>query len=78
MLSPPAITAQLSRGITLTVVPTSVDTASSAELNVGLVVDEPDGVPQSVNSAAATQDTLDRVAMHTVTDTVRVQSLKLL
>jgi hypothetical protein len=77
MLSPPAITAQLTRGVTLAVVPTSLDTASGAELNVSLLVNEPDGAPLSVNSAAAIQDTLDRVAMHSVTDTVRVQSLKL-
>jgi hypothetical protein len=77
IVSPPRITAQLTRGVTLTLVPTSLDTASSAELNVNLLVNEPDGGPQSVNSAAATQDTLDRVATHSVSDTVRVQSLKL-
>jgi hypothetical protein len=77
ILAPPKLTAQLTRGITLTVTPTSLDTASAAELNVSLVVNEPDGAPQSVNSAAATQDLLDRVASHVVTDTVRVQSLKL-
>jgi hypothetical protein len=77
MLAPQKITAQLTRGITLTVTPTSLDTASSAELNVNLAVNEPDGGPQSVNTTAVTQDLLDRVASHTVTDIVRVQSLKL-
>jgi hypothetical protein len=77
ILSPQPITAQLTRGITLTVTPTSLDTASSAELNVSLLVNEPDGSPQSVNTTASTQDTLDRVATHSVSDTVRVQSLKL-
>jgi len=61
ILAPAKITAQLSRGITLVVTPTSLDTASSAELNVNLVVNEPDGGPQSVNTTAATQDLLDRV-----------------
>jgi hypothetical protein len=77
ILSPPRITAELTRGITLTVTPTSLDTASGAELNVSLLVNEPSGGPQSVNSSAATKDTLDRVATHSVSDTVRVQSLKL-
>jgi hypothetical protein len=77
ILAPPKLTAQLTRGITLLITPTSLDTASSAELNVSLVVNEPDGGPQSVNTTAATQDLLDRVASHVVTDTVRVQSLKL-
>jgi IPT/TIG domain len=77
ILAPPKLTAQLTRGMTLLVTPTSLDTASSAELNVSLVVNEPDGGPQSVNTTAATQDLLDRVASHVVTDTVRVQSLKL-
>jgi hypothetical protein len=77
ILSPQPITAQLTRGITLIVTPTSLDTASSAELNVSLLVNEPDGGPQSVNTTAATLDTLDRVANHSVTDTVRVQSLRL-
>jgi hypothetical protein len=77
MLAPQKAIAQLSRGITLTVTPTSLDTASSAELNVNLLVNEPDGSPQAVNTTSTTQDLLDRVASHVVTDTVRVQSLKL-
>jgi len=77
MLAPQKAVAQLARGITLTVTPTSLDTASSAELNVNLLVNEPDGAPQSVNTTSTTQDLLDRVASHVVTDTVRVQSLKL-
>ncbi len=77
ILAPPRITAQLTKGVTLIVTPTSLNTASSAELNVNLTVNEPDGGPQSVNTTAATQDLLDRVASHVVTDTVRVQSLKL-
>jgi hypothetical protein len=77
MLAPQKLTAQLTKGITLIVTPTSLDTASSAELTVSLSVNEPDGGPQSVNSTAVTQDLLDRVSSHLVTDTVRVQSLKL-
>jgi hypothetical protein len=77
MLAPQRAVAQLARGITLTVTPTSLDTASSAELNVNLLVNEPDGSPQTVNTSTTTQDLLDRVASHVVTDTVRVQSLKL-
>jgi hypothetical protein len=77
ILSAPKVEAQLTRGITLQVTPTSLDTADSAELNVNLLVNEPDGSPQSVNSATATQDLLNRVAQHQVTDTVRVQNLKL-
>lgn len=77
ILAPQKLTAEVSRGITLVVTPTSLDTASSAELNVNLVVNEPSGAPQSVNSSAVTRDLLDRVATHTVTDTVRVQSLRL-
>jgi hypothetical protein len=56
---------------------TSLDTASSAELNVNLLVNEPDGSPQAVNTTTIRQDLLDRVATHSVSDTVRVQSLKL-
>jgi IPT/TIG domain len=77
MLAPQKLTAQLTKGVTLIVTPTSLDTASSAELAVSLSVNEPDGGPQSVNSTTATQDLLDRVSSHLVTDTVRVQSLKL-
>jgi hypothetical protein len=77
ILSPPTVTAQLTRGVTLAVTPTSLDTASSAELNVSLIVNEPDGGPQSLSGSVATNDFLDRVASHVITDTVRVQSLKL-
>ena len=77
ILAPPKVTAELTKGVTLTVTPTSLDTASSAELTVNLLVNEPDGGPQSVNSTATKQDLLDRVASHQVTDVVRVQSLKL-
>ncbi len=77
ILAPPKLTAQVTRGITLVVTPTSLDTASSAELNVNFIANEPDGAPQSVNTTAVTEDLLDRVASHLVTDTVRVQSLKL-
>lgn len=39
----PPVGCSLTRGITLIVTPTSLDTASSSELNVNLVVNEPDG-----------------------------------
>jgi hypothetical protein len=77
LLSAQKVEAQLTRGITLSVTPTSLDTADSAELNVSLTVNEPDGAPQSVNTATVSQDLLNRVAQHLVTDTVRVQNLKL-
>jgi hypothetical protein len=77
ILAPPKVHAQLAKGVSLTVTPTALDTASSAELNVALEINEPDGGLQTVNSNAVTQDLLDRVASHTVTTTVRVQSLKL-
>jgi len=78
MGSQPRIQAQVSRNATLTITPTALDTASSAELDVNFDVGEPTGAPPgSVNSATARADTLNRVADHQVTTTVRVESLKL-
>jgi hypothetical protein len=78
MGSQPRIQAQVSRNATLTITPTALDTASSAELDVNFDVGEPTGAPPgSVNSATAQADILNRVADHQVTTNVRVESLKL-
>lgn len=72
------IQAQVSRNMTLTIMPTALDTASSAELDVSLDAGEPTGAPPgSVNSATTQADILNRVADHQVTTNVRVESLKL-
>jgi hypothetical protein len=74
--SRPTITAEVARDATLTITPTSLDTASSAELNVDFQIKD-DNAPQSVNQATSQKDLLDRVAEHHVIDRVRVESLKL-
>ncbi len=76
IISPQQVTTQLTRGMSLTITPVSLDTASSAELNVIFSVNETDA-PQSVDSPTAKHDLLDRVATHAVTTKVRVESLRL-
>jgi hypothetical protein len=76
IISPQQVTTQLARGMSLSITPISLDTASSAELNVNFSVNEPDA-PQSVDSQTAKHDLLNRVANHTVNTKVRVESLRL-
>ena len=76
--SQPRIQAQLSRNAALTITPTSLDTASSAELDVDFDVGEPTGAPPAtVNQSSSKVDVLNRVADHHVKTLVRVESLKL-
>ncbi|MGH9745633.1 MAG: hypothetical protein ACRD59_05920 [Candidatus Acidiferrales bacterium] len=72
----PRITAQVSKEAKLTITPTTLDTASSAVLDVDFEVSEPT-TPQTVNQSASQQDLLDRVSDHHVITHVRVESLKL-
>ncbi|MFI5098051.1 MAG: IPT/TIG domain-containing protein [Candidatus Acidiferrales bacterium] len=72
----PRITAEISKEAKLTITPTTLDTASSALLDVDFDVSEPNG-PQTVNQQNSEKDLLDRVAEHHVVTHVRVESLKL-
>jgi hypothetical protein len=74
--SQPRITAEVSKDTTLTITPTSLDTASSADLNLDFEVKD-DAAPESVNASAQRKDLLDRVADHHVNTRVRVDSLRL-
>jgi len=69
-------TALIGRGLQLTVTPTSLATASSAELNVKLTANE-DPCPKVISDAGSKDLPLNRVAEHTVEDVVRVETLKL-
>jgi len=76
----PAV-ARVGRGMSLTVTPTSLAAASSAELNITLDVKD-DGNPDTVSGTiGADQKTNDdnvaRVAEHKVQDVVRVDTLRL-
>lgn len=76
----PAV-ARVGRGMSLSVTPTSLAAASSAELNVSLDVKD-DGNPDVVSGALGsdqktTDDNVTRVAEHKVQDVVRVDTLKL-
>jgi hypothetical protein len=72
----PRITAQVAKETKLTITPTTLDTASSAELQLDFDVSEPDP-PATVNQKTADKDLLDRVAEYHVTNHVRVDALKL-
>jgi len=72
----PRITAQVAKQTKLTITPTTLDTASSAELQLDFDVSEPDP-PATVNQKTADKDLLDRVAEYHVTNHVRVDALKL-
>jgi hypothetical protein len=68
------ILAEIQRGMSLTITPTALDTASSAELNIDLEAGEDSASP---NVTGGKTDPLDRVTKHHVNDIVRVESLKL-
>lgn len=70
------ITAQVTKEAKLTITPSTLDTASSALLDVDFDVSEPNP-PQTVNQKDSQKDLLDRVAEHHVVTHVRVESLKL-
>jgi hypothetical protein len=72
----PRITAEVSREATLTITPTTLDTASSASLDLDFDVKD-QTAPQTVNQSSSRKDLLDRVADQHITDHVRVESLKL-
>jgi len=74
--SQPRITAELTKEAKLTVTPTTLDTASGAQLDVDFDVSEP-SPPATANQKTSTKDLLDRVADHHVATHVRVESLKL-
>ncbi len=78
MGSQPRIHAQVSENVNLTITPTALDTASSAQLDVNFEVGEPTGAaPAAVDSAASKADLLNRVADYKTATQVRVESLKL-
>ncbi len=72
----PRISAQVTKQEKLTITPTTLDTASAAQLDVDFDVSEP-SPPETVNQKAAAKDLLDRVAEHHVISHVRVDGLKL-
>jgi hypothetical protein len=72
----PRITAELSENASLKITPISLDTASSAELDVDFDVGEPTA-PVTSGVSSSPKDLLDRVSDHHVTTHVRVESLKL-
>jgi hypothetical protein len=72
----PRITAEVTKGTKLSITPTTLDTASSAELDIDFDVNEP-SPPATVNQKSSTKDLLDRVADYHVSSHVRVDSLKL-
>jgi hypothetical protein len=74
--SRPRVMAEVSREAKLTITPTTLDTASSAQLDVDFDVSE-QTAPQGTTPSGAQKDLLDRVADHHVTTHVRVESLKL-
>jgi hypothetical protein len=73
--SQPRITAEVTKEAKLTITPVSLDTASSAELNVDFDVSEP--TAPTTGDKTVTRDILDRVSDHHVTTHVRVDSLRL-
>ncbi len=76
LLSHPKVIAEVGRGMTLTITPTALETAASAELRVDLESGE-DAPPTAVSGPADKKPEIDRVTKSTVSDTVRVESLKL-
>ena len=72
----PRITAEITKQAKLTITPSTLDTASSALLDVDFDVSEPNP-PETVNQKTSQKDLLDRVAEHHVVTHVRVESLKL-
>jgi len=77
ILSQSQVLAEVGRGTTLKITPFSMDTASSAELRIELEVGEDTAAPPGVVGESSKKDTVDRVTKHKVSDTVRVESLKL-
>jgi hypothetical protein len=75
--SPQRITAEISKGAALTVTPNSLDSASSADLDLDFEVKDNTDSGNVTPSTAQKQDFLDRVADHHVITRVRVDSLKL-
>jgi hypothetical protein len=70
--------AQIGRSLNLQVVPRSLSTASSAEINVTLNADETAGGPTySGGPTGAAPPNLSRVATHDTTTRIRVESVKL-
>jgi hypothetical protein len=76
LLARPKVIAELGRGMTLTITPIALETAASAELQVDLKSGEATA-PAVVSGPTDKKPTIDRVTEHSVTDTVRVESLKL-
>lgn len=68
--------AQVGKDASLTITPTSLDDASAAELDLQFDVKD-DNPPTAVDQGTTKTDRLDRVAEHSVTDHVRVESLRL-
>jgi hypothetical protein len=76
VVSQPKVYAQVSRNAALTITPTSLDTASSAELAIDFDLKDPSPAT-GASASAPSNPTVDQVTEHHVTTTVRVESLKL-
>jgi hypothetical protein len=81
LASPPQPVANINAQTTLMVTPISLDTASSAELNINLALSEPSStIPATggpANSSFVRQDLANSVANANVQTTVQVDSMKL-
>jgi len=81
LASPPQLVANINAQTTLMVTPISLDTASSAELNINLALSEPSSAISATggpaNSSFVRQDLANTVANANVQTTVQVDSMKL-
>jgi hypothetical protein len=81
LASPPQLVANINAQTTLMVTPISLDTASSAELNINLALSEPSSAISALGGPATSsfvrQDLANTVANANVQTTVQVDSMKL-
>jgi hypothetical protein len=80
LASPPQLVANINAQTTLMVTPISLDTASSAELDINLALSEPSSASATggpANSSFVRQDLANTVANANVQTTVQVDSMKL-
>jgi hypothetical protein len=81
LASPPQLVANINAQTTLMVTPISLDTASSAELNINLALSEPSSAISATGGPATSsfvrQDLANTVANANVQTTVQVDSMKL-
>lgn len=75
VLSQQRTIAEVGRGMTLSVTPVALESASSAELKIEFKVSE--DAPSTIAGDSNQKATIDRIAAHEVSDTVRVEAMKL-